>query len=97
MHLGWLSGWPFAFLGARYTESPRVGIGICELCLPEYERMPAALPHSLADNMLMFVWRPRFVPAVAATVTEDTRGNYVRLYVFTAVLTWYQVFSRAKK
>jgi len=27
MHLGRLSGWPFAFLGERYTESPRVGIG----------------------------------------------------------------------
>jgi hypothetical protein len=26
MYLGWLSGSPFAFLGDRYTESPRVGI-----------------------------------------------------------------------
>ncbi len=27
MHLGWLSGRPFAFWEGRYTESPRVGIG----------------------------------------------------------------------
>jgi len=26
MHLGWLSGWPFAFGEGRYPESPRVGI-----------------------------------------------------------------------